>query len=115
VAFSLGTGELARYVGTHGTERVRSCVIIESLAPTFAKSGDNPTGVDDTAVSAVQQAIVDDRFAWLTALPGDFLNLEDYSLPHARYVEIEGGPHVMCVTHRAEVNAELLAFLADPA
>jgi non-heme chloroperoxidase len=184
VGFSLGTGELARYVGTHGTGRLRSCVIIESLAPTFAKSADNPTGVDDAAVSALQQTIVDDRFAWLTGLLGDFLNLDDYlgkrvsedtvralwnaaaeaspeatwacpagwledfsqdiqrldvptlvlhgtadrilpidgqgrrlhaALPHARYVEIEGGPHVMCVTHKAEVNSELLAFLADPA
>jgi pimeloyl-ACP methyl ester carboxylesterase len=184
VGFSLGTGELTRYIGTYGTERVRSCVIIESLAPTFAKSADNPTGVDDAGVSAVQQAIVDDRFAWLTGLLGDFLNLDDYlgkrvsddtvralwnagaeaspeatwacpegwledfsqdirrldvptlvlhgtadrilpidgqgrrlhaALPRARYVEIEGGPHVMCVTHKAEVNSELLAFLADPA
>jgi non-heme chloroperoxidase len=33
------------------------------------------------------------------------------ALPDAQYVEIEGGPHVMCVTHAAEVNRELLAFL----
>ena len=37
------------------------------------------------------------------------------ALPQARYVEIDGGPHVMCVTHADEVNRELLAFLADPA
>ena len=34
------------------------------------------------------------------------------ALPSARYKEIDGGPHVMCVTHAAEVNRELLAFLA---
>lgn len=33
------------------------------------------------------------------------------ALPDAHYVEIEGGPHVMCVTHAKEVNRELLAFL----
>ncbi len=33
------------------------------------------------------------------------------ALPDAKYVEIEGGPHVMCVTHAEEVNRELLAFL----
>ena len=33
------------------------------------------------------------------------------ALPDAQYVEIEGGPHVMCVTHAKEVNGELLAFL----
>ena len=36
------------------------------------------------------------------------------ALPDAHYVEIEGGPHVMCVTHAKEVNAELLAFLRQP-
>jgi pimeloyl-ACP methyl ester carboxylesterase len=33
------------------------------------------------------------------------------ALPDARYAEIEGGPHVMCVTHAKVVNRELLAFL----
>ncbi len=184
VGFSLGTGELARYVGLHGTERLKACVIIESLAPSFVKSDENPDGVDEAAVAAVQQAIVDDRFAWLTGLLGDFLNLDDYlgtrvseetvrnawnagagaspiatrdcvpgwlddftddikridvptlilhgtadrilsidgqgrrlhaALPEAHYVEIEGGPHVMCVSHAAEVNRELLAFLRETA
>src|ERR1700761_45208 len=35
VGFSLGTGEVARYIGTYGTERLASCVFIESLAPSF--------------------------------------------------------------------------------
>ena len=33
------------------------------------------------------------------------------ALPDAHYVEIEGGPHIMGVTHAKEVNSELLAFL----
>ena len=37
------------------------------------------------------------------------------ALPDAHYVEIDGGPHVMCVTHAPEVNRELLAFLRQPA
>jgi non-heme chloroperoxidase len=180
VGFSLGTGELARYVGTHGTDRLKGCVFIESLAPSFAKSEENPNGVDQAGVEDVQQAILDDRPAWLTGLIGDFLNLDDYlgkrvseetvhnmwndgamaspeatwacvpgwlddysqdikridvptlilhgtadrilsiegqgrrlhvALPDAHYVEIDGGPHVMCVTHAEEVNRELLAFL----
>ena len=157
-------------------------MIIESLAPSFVKSDANPNGVDEAAVAGVQQAILDDRFAWLTGLLGDFLNLDDYlgkrvseetvrdawnagaeaspfatwacvpgwlddfaedikridvptlilhgtadrvlaidghgrrlhaALPEAHYVEIEGGPHVMCVSHAAEVNRELLAFLRE--
>jgi non-heme chloroperoxidase len=182
VGFSLGTGELARYMGTYGTDRLKACVFIESLAPSYAKSGENPSGVDEAGVATVQQAILDDRFAWLTGLLGDFLNLDQYlgtrvseetvrnlwnagaaaspiatwacppgwlddfsedvkridvptlilhgtadrilpidgqgrrlhaALPDAHYVEIEGGPHVMCVTHAKEVNRELIAFLAE--
>jgi non-heme chloroperoxidase len=184
IGFSLGTGELARYIGRYGTERLKSCVFIESLAPSFVKSDENPNGVDQATVDTVRQAILDDRPAWLTGLLADFLNLDDYlgtrvseetvrnnwnagagaspvatwacvltwledfhqditridipklilhgtadrilsidgqgrrlhaALPDARYVEIEGGPHVMCVTHAQEVNRELLAFLAQPA
>jgi non-heme chloroperoxidase len=184
VGFSLGTGEVARYVGTYGTDRLKSLVFIESLAPSYAKSAENPGGVDAAGVAGVQQAILDDRAAWLTALLGDFLNLDDYlgtrvsedtvrnlwnagagaspiatwacppgwlddfgdditridvptlilhgtadrilpidgqgrrlhaALPDARYVEIDGGPHVMCVTHAEEVNRELIAFLRQPA
>ena len=123
VGFSLGTGELARYIGTSGTERLAACVFIESLAPSFVKSAENPKGVDQEAVDGVRQAILDDRAAWLSGLLGDFLNLDDYlgtrvskdtvqtMLPEAHYVEIDGGPHVMCVTHAAEVNRELLPFL----
>jgi non-heme chloroperoxidase len=180
VGFSLGTGELARYIGTYGTGRLKACVFIESLAPSFVKSDENPNGVDQATIDAVRQAILDDRPAWLTGLLGDFLNLdellgkrvseetvrnswnagaaaspwatwacvltwlEDFhqdikridvptlilhgtadrilsaegqgrrmhaALPDARYAEIEGGPHVMCVTHAKEVNRELLAFL----
>ena len=182
--FSLATGEMARYIGAHGTERIRSCIFIESLAPTFLKSDENPGGVDRAFVEGVQQTILDDRFAWLTGLLENFLNLDDYLgkrvseetvrnawnagasaspeatwacvlgwldeffedvkrvdvpslilhgtadrilpidghgrrlhklLPDAKYVEIDGGPHLMCVSHAAEVNQELLAFLREPA
>ena len=181
VGFSLGTGELARYVGSRGTDRLHSCVFIESLAPSFGKSADNPQGVDSAGVADVQHAILEDRYAWLTGLLNDFLNLEDYlgkrvsehtvralwnagaeagahatwacppgwladfsadithidvptliihgtadrilpidgqgrrlhaALPSATYVEIDGGPHVGCVTHAEEINDVLLTFLA---
>src|SRR3954453_18106836 len=46
VRSSLGAGEPVRYIGTRGTGRLRACVVIESLAPSFAKSAENPTGVD---------------------------------------------------------------------
>lgn len=184
IGFSLGTGELARYIGRNGTDRLRSAVFIETLTPTFAQGPDHPGGVDAAGVAATQEAILADRFAWLTGLIADMLNLDQYlgtrvsdeavramwsagadaspwatwacpqgwlddfagdirridvpalllhgtadrildietqgrrahaAMPDAEYVEIDGGPHVMCLTHAAEVNRELLRFLADPA
>src|SRR5699024_1456221 len=47
VGHSLGTGEVARYIGRYGTGRLRGCALIESLAPSFRKSADNPWGVDE--------------------------------------------------------------------
>lgn len=78
VGFSLGTGELARYIGTFGTERLRRCVFIESLAPSFVKTADNPNGVDEAVVADVQKSILADRPAWLTGMLENFLNLDKY-------------------------------------
>jgi non-heme chloroperoxidase len=77
VGFSYGTGEIARYAGRYGTGRLRGAVLIESLAPSFAKSADNPMGVDRAGVDGVQQTILGDRYAWLTGLLGDLLNLDE--------------------------------------
>ena len=157
-------------------------MFIESLAPSFAKSDENPEGVDQAGVAGVQQAILDRplrvadradrRLPQPRRLPrqagqrgdrardlerrrrgladarpgrarpaGSRTSAEDIkridvptlilhgtadrilpidgqgrrlhaALPDARYVEIEGGPHVMCVTHADEVNRELLALPA---
>ena len=64
VGFSLGTGELARYIGTHGTGRLKGCVFIETLAPSFARSGDNPGGVDQAGSTACS------RRSWTTGSRG---------------------------------------------
>src|SRR3954454_20355193 len=77
VGFSLGTGELARYVGKHGTERLAKCVLIETLAPSFAKSDANPWGVDPAGVAGVQQAILTERLSRAAGLIGVFVNLKD--------------------------------------
>ena len=53
-------------------------MLIESLAPSFVKSAENPNGVDEAGVAGVQQAILDDRYAWLTGMMSEFLNLDDY-------------------------------------
>src|ERR1044071_3538180 len=46
VGFSMGTGEVARYIGKYGPKRVRKAVLIGTLGPYLVKTPDNPEGVD---------------------------------------------------------------------
>jgi non-heme chloroperoxidase len=46
VGFSMGTGEVTRYIGKYGTERARKAVLIGTLGPYLVKAPDNPEGVD---------------------------------------------------------------------
>src|SRR5437667_10800140 len=46
VGFSMGTGEVNRYIGNHGTKRVRKAAIVGTLGPYLVKTADNPEGVD---------------------------------------------------------------------
>ena len=79
VGFSLGTGELARYIGTlrHRAAAQRACSS-RAWRRRSPSPPTNPNGVDAAGVAGVQQAILDDRYAWLTGLIGDFLNLDEY-------------------------------------
>src|SRR4029453_12913252 len=48
IGFSMGGGEVARYLGTYGSERVSQAVFISAIPPFLLKTSDNPQGVDAT-------------------------------------------------------------------
>ncbi len=183
VGFSMGTGELARYVKNHGHERVAKLAFLASLEPFLVQRDDNPEGVPQSVFDGIVEAARSDRYAWYTQFYKDFYNLdenlgtrisedavhaswitaigsapvaayavvptwiEDFRadveavraagkptlilhgtkdnilpidatgrrfrqlVPDAEYVEVEGAPHGLLVTHAAEVNEALLAFV----
>jgi pimeloyl-ACP methyl ester carboxylesterase len=55
VVFSMGTGEVTRYIGTYGTDRVRKAVLIGTLGPYLAKALDNLEGVDPSVFGRHQE------------------------------------------------------------
>ncbi|MDL9979231.1 alpha/beta fold hydrolase [Microbacterium sp. ASV49] len=182
VGFSMGTGEIARYLATYGSARVAKAVFIGSLEPYLLVGEDNPGGAAPQAYfDGVSATIRADRYAFLTGFFHDFYNLDENlgsrispealaasvqvgnqmgnvaiaaaplawptdfradipaievpalilhgtadnilpidatarrfapMVPGATFVEIEGAPHGMLLTHAAEVNEALLAFLA---
>jgi len=75
VGFSMGGGEVARYVGRYGTKRVRQAVFISAVTPYLRKAADNPEGVEPKVFDEIQEAIAEDRPAFLTSFFKSFYNL----------------------------------------
>ncbi len=76
VGHSMGTGEVTRYLGTYGSERVRKAVVVAPIPPFLLESADNPEGVPKSAIDSTLQSIAADRFAYLSAFLHDFYNLD---------------------------------------
>jgi pimeloyl-ACP methyl ester carboxylesterase len=77
VGFSMGTGELARYVARYGANRVSKLAFLASLEPFLLKTDDNPTGVPKEVFDGIHRAAYADRFSWFTNFYKDFYNLDE--------------------------------------
>ncbi|MFG2469447.1 alpha/beta fold hydrolase [Streptomyces canus] len=77
VGFSMGTGEVGRYLGTYGSGRVAKAVFLASLEPFLLKTEDNPTGVDQAVFDGILDAVTKDRYAYFDAFYQDFYNLDE--------------------------------------
>jgi pimeloyl-ACP methyl ester carboxylesterase len=183
VGFSMGTGEVARYLSTYGSARIAKAVFLASLEPFLEITDDNPDGAAPASFfQDVSETVKKDRYAFFTDFYNDFFNLDEnlgtrvseaavrnawnvaagsgaiasaaaplawptdfradipkidvpalivhgtadrtlpidatgrrfaQALPTAQYTEIDGAPHGLLITHTAEVNDILLAFLAQ--
>jgi non-heme chloroperoxidase len=74
--FSMGGGEVARYLGTYGSERVRKAVFISSVPPFLLKTADNHEGVDSSVFAGIEKAITTDRYAFFTEFFKNFFNTD---------------------------------------
>jgi non-heme chloroperoxidase len=61
VGFSTGGGEVARYIGRHGTTRVKKAVLIGAVPPLMLKTADNPTGVPIEVYDGIRRDALADR------------------------------------------------------
>ncbi|MFI8404902.1 alpha/beta fold hydrolase [Streptomyces sp. NPDC085463] len=78
VGFSMGTGEVARYISTYGSGRVAKVAFLASLEPCLLKSDNNPDGVAPKEFfDGVVAAVKADRYAYYTVFFNDFYNLDE--------------------------------------
>ncbi len=74
--FSMGGGEVARYIGKYGSKGVSKAVFISAVPPFLLKTPDNPEGVDGAVFEGIQKAIAADRYAFFTEFFKNFYNTD---------------------------------------
>ena len=76
VGFSMGGGEVVRYLGTYGSDRVAQAVLASAVPPYLYKSDDNPDGgLDDDAIAGFQAGVKSDRLAFLDQFTTGFFSV----------------------------------------
>lgn len=78
VGFSMGGGEVARYIGMFGPQRVRGVAFISAIPPFLLKTDSNPEGVDGSVFDGMRRAIVEDRPGFLARFFQDFYNVDTF-------------------------------------
>jgi non-heme chloroperoxidase len=79
VGFSMGTGEVTRYLGTYGSARVAKAALLGAIPPFLLKTDDNPEGVDRSVFEGIKQAVIADRPAYFKDFLDNFYNVDMYA------------------------------------
>lgn len=78
VGFSMGTGEVGRYLSTYGSARVAKAVFLASLEPYVLQSDDNPGGVPQSVFDGLMESVTADRYAFFTDFFKNFYNSDTF-------------------------------------
>ena len=76
VGFSMGTGEVTRYLATYGSKRVGKAALLGTIPPFLLKTEDNPEGVDGKVFADIKAAVVNDRYAYFEEFFNNFYNVD---------------------------------------
>ncbi|MDX6427603.1 MAG: non-heme chloroperoxidase, partial [Gaiellaceae bacterium] len=74
--FSMGSGEVTRYLGTYGSARARKAALLGAIPPFLRKTADNPEGIEGEVFERIKAAIAKDRYAWFKDFFDNFYNTD---------------------------------------
>jgi len=77
--FSMGSGEVTRYLGNYGSARVGKAALFGAIPPFLLKTDDNPDGVDGQVFEDIKSAIVKDRYAYFKDFLDNFYNVDTFA------------------------------------
>ena len=119
VGHSMGTGEVIRYLATHGTGRVAKGVLIATIPPFLLKTDDNPEGLDGLVFEDAKASADRDRYAYLAQTLQDFYRPDligtDRSSPEAIQASYEVSTGSSAWATQACIDSWLTDFRPDVA
>jgi non-heme chloroperoxidase len=74
--FSMGTGEVTRYLGRYGSARVAKAILLGTIPPFLLQTEDNPDGVNGQVFEDIKAAILNDRYAYFKDFLDNFYNVD---------------------------------------
>ncbi|WP_194850432.1 alpha/beta fold hydrolase [Nonlabens antarcticus] len=77
IGFSMGGGELGKYVEMFGTDNLAHLIFVSSIAPFMLKTNDNPDGVPSDVFEGMKDGVKKDRAGFLQEFGKNFLNYKD--------------------------------------
>jgi len=78
VGHSMGTGEVTRYLGSYGSQRVAKGVLISPIPPFLLKTDDNPEGLPGSLFDGFMQSARQDPPAWMKGFLDNFYNYDKF-------------------------------------
>ncbi|GAA1859557.1 alpha/beta fold hydrolase [Microbacterium koreense] len=114
VGFSMGTGEIARYLSRYGADRVAKAAFLGSLEPYLLKTDDNPDGAGPQEFfDGIAASVRDDRYAFVSGFFGDFYNLDDTLGSRISQAAVDASVRVAGSAGNAAIAAAPLTWPTD--
>jgi non-heme chloroperoxidase len=111
--FSMGTGEVTRYLGTHGSDRVQKAVLFGAIPPFLLKTDDNPEGVDGSVFEGIKETVLKDRYVYFKRFFDDFYNVDKLAPERISEQAWQASFNVACMGSAYSSYACVDAWLTD--
>ena len=111
--FGMGTGEVARYLSTYGSQRVDRAVFIASLLPFLLKTPATPHGVELTAFDCIIAGVRWDRYAYFASFFADYYNSDENLGPRLSAEVLHASWHVAVGASASASAAAVPTLITD--
>jgi non-heme chloroperoxidase len=111
--FSMGTGEVTRYLGKYGSDRVEKAALFGAIPPFLLKTDDNPEGVDGSVFEGIKEQVLKDRYVYFKQFFDDFYNVDKLAPERISEQAWQASFNVACMGSPYSSYACVDAWLTD--